>query len=67
MTSVLLQKHRTDLRSVAYFSAELNPVAVSELKRLRATAEKALSVSRDILGYMQLTLVVPHAGSLIVY
>lgn len=43
MTSVLLQKHGTDLRPVGYFSAKLDPVAAGLPKCLRATAasEKA--------------------------
>lgn len=67
MTSVLSQKHDSNLRPVACFSAKLGPVAAGLLKCLRATAAavKALSASRGLVGYAPLTLLVPHAVSLI--
>nr|XP_043874560.1 protein NYNRIN-like [Solea senegalensis] len=67
MTSVLLQPHGDRLRPVAYFSGKLAPVAAGMPKCLRAVAaaEKALLASRDIVGYALLTLLVPHAVSLI--
>ncbi|XP_028422857.1 protein NYNRIN-like [Perca flavescens] len=67
MTSVFLQPHGDRLRPVAYFSAKLDPVAAGLPICLRAVAasERALAASRDIVGYAPLTLLVPHAVSLI--
>ncbi|KAI9999559.1 hypothetical protein NQD34_018411 [Periophthalmus magnuspinnatus] len=67
MVSVLLQKHGGTLRPVAYFSAKLDPVAAGLPRCLRAVAaaEKAVLASRDLVGYSDLTLLVPHAVSLI--
>ncbi|XP_058510228.1 protein NYNRIN-like [Solea solea] len=67
MTSVLLQPHGDRLRPVAYCLGKLDPVAADMPKCLRAVAaaEKALLASRDIVGYAPLTLLVPHAVSLI--
>ncbi|XP_055362682.1 uncharacterized protein LOC129603748 [Betta splendens] len=67
MTSVLLQDHGGRPRPVAYFSAKLDPVAAGLPRCLRAVAaaEKAVLASRDIIGYSDVTLLVPHAVSLI--
>ncbi|XP_055358758.1 uncharacterized protein LOC129603085 isoform X1 [Betta splendens] len=67
MTSVLLQDHGGRPRPVAYFSAKLDPVAAGLPRCLRAVAaaEKAVLASRDIVGYSDVTLLVPHAVSLI--
>ncbi|XP_062248239.1 uncharacterized protein LOC133956894 [Platichthys flesus] len=67
MTSVLLQSHGDKFHPVAYFSAKLDPVAAGLPRCLRAVAacEKAVLASRDIVGYSDLTLLVPHAVSLI--
>lgn len=47
------------LKLVGYFSAKLDPVAAG----LPAT-EKAVIVSHDLVGYSDLTPLVPHAVSL---
>ncbi|KAK7880248.1 hypothetical protein WMY93_033086, partial [Mugilogobius chulae] len=67
MVSVLLQSHGGALRPVAYFSAKLDPVAAGMPRCLRAVAaaEKAVVASRDFVGYSDLTLLVPHAVSVI--
>lgn len=67
MTSVLLQLHGDKLRTVAYFSFKIDPVTAGLPRCLRAVAaaEKALVASRDIVGYAPLTLLVPHAVSMI--
>ncbi|KAK7925084.1 hypothetical protein WMY93_007394 [Mugilogobius chulae] len=67
MVSVLLQSHGGSLRPVAYFSAKLDPVAAGMPRCLRAVAaaEKAVVASRDFVGYADLTLLVPHAVSVI--
>lgn len=51
----------------AYFSGKLDPVAAGMPRCLRAiaAAEKALLASRDRVGYAPLTLLVPHAVTLI--
>lgn len=67
MTSVLLQEHGGKMRPVAYFSAKLDPVAAMPPRCLWAVAaaEKAVFASHDIVGYTDLTLLVPHAVSLL--
>ncbi|XP_013882366.1 uncharacterized protein LOC106531129 [Austrofundulus limnaeus] len=63
MTSVLSQMHGDKMRPVGFFSAKLDTVAAGLPKCLRAVAaaEKAILASRDIVGYSNLTLFVPHA------
>ena len=52
---------------MAYFSSKLDPVTAGlpGCFHAVAAAEKAVLVSRDIVGYSDLTLVVPHAIALI--
>ncbi|XP_013872678.1 uncharacterized protein LOC106523698 [Austrofundulus limnaeus] len=63
MTSELSQMHGDKMRPVAFFSAKLDAVAAGLPKCLCAVAaaEIAILASRDIVGYSDLTLFVPHA------
>ncbi len=67
MSSVLLQTHGDRLRPVAYFSTKLDAVAAGLPHCLRAVAAAELAVlaSREFVGYSDLTLMVPHAVSMI--
>ncbi|XP_016111873.1 uncharacterized protein [Sinocyclocheilus grahami] len=67
MSSVLLQTHGDRLRPVAYFSTKLDAVAAGLPHCLRAVAaaELAVMASREFVGYSDLTLMVPHAVSMI--
>ncbi len=67
MSSVLLQTHGDRLRPVAYFSTKLDAVAACLPHCLRAVAAAELAVlaSREFVGYSDLTLMVPHAVSMI--
>ncbi|XP_060767569.1 uncharacterized protein LOC132875024 isoform X2 [Neoarius graeffei] len=63
----LLKKHGDRLRPVACFSSKLDPVVAGFPFCLCAVAaaEKAVTASRNIVGYSNLTLLVPHAVSLL--
>ena len=65
MTSVLLQEHGKRLRPVGYFSCKLNPVerGLPFCLQAVAAAELAVLASRQLVGYGDLTLFVPHAVS----
>lgn len=55
------------MMSVAYFSAKLDAVAAGlpHCLHAAAAAEKALLSSRDVVSYSDVTLMVPHAVTLI--
>lgn len=63
----MLQEHGGPNRPVAYISSKLDSVAAGLPKGLRAVAaaEKAVVASRDLVGYCDLTLLVPHSVSVI--
>ncbi len=67
MSSVRLQTHGDRLRPIAYFSTKLDAVAAGLPHCLRAVAAAELAVlaSREFVGYSDLTLMVPHAVSMI--
>ncbi len=67
MSSVRLQTHGDRLRPVAYFSTKLDAVAAGLPHCLRAVAAAELAVlaSGEFVGYSDLTLMVPHAVSMI--
>ncbi|XP_048009377.1 protein NYNRIN-like [Megalobrama amblycephala] len=67
MSSVLLQLHGDRMRPVGYFSGKLDPVAAGLPHCLRAVAaaEQAVMASREFVGYSDVTLMVPHAVSMI--
>ena len=65
MTAVLLQEHGGKQRLVAHFSAKLDPVAAGLPRCFQAVAEKAVLASRDIVGYTDLTVLVPHSVAII--
>ncbi len=65
--SSVLATHGDRLRPVAYFSTKLDAVAAGLPHCLRAVAAAELAVlaSREFVGYSDLTLMVPHAVSMI--
>lgn len=67
MSSVLLQLHGDRMRPVGYFSGKLDPVAAGlpHCLRVVAAAEQAVMASREFVGYSDMTLMVPHAVSMI--
>ena len=68
MTLVLLPDHEGKQRPVAFFSRKL-PVDTGILNCLRAVAasDKTVMVSKDLIGYTPLTLLIPNAVSMMLY
>ena len=68
MTLVLLPDHEGKQRPVAFFSRKL-PVDTGILNCLRAVAasDKTVMVSKDLVGYSPLTLLIPNAVSMMLY
>lgn len=60
---VILQEHGDRLRPIAFFSSKLDSVAAGFPIYLTAVAaaEKAITASRDLVGYQNLTRLVPHS------